>query len=98
MVEDKAKAEDKRMIAAACKAYGVDEKYLFASKVYPDGEVVLVTSGGAKVRWRKGDEAEPLDPVRVDGVIRKKMKPVTGAKKRKAGKAEDQKISKDKKE
>lgn len=80
MVEEK---KDNGLIAAACKAYGIAEKYLLSSKVYPHQEVVLVTHGGAKVRWKKGDEVEPLDPIRVDGIIRKKMKPITGVKKKK---------------
>jgi len=78
-------AADKGLIGAACKAYGIEEQYVFSSNVYEDGEVVLVTQGGAKVRWRKGDEVAPLDPVQVDGLIRKKMKPVTGAKKKGKG-------------
>ena len=60
------------------------KEHVFASNYYPEaGEVVIVTAGGTKVRFKKGDKVEALEPVRVDGVIRKKMKPVTGAKKKK---------------
>ena len=72
------------LLAAACKAYGISKEHVFASNYYPEaGEVVIVTAGGTKVRFKKGDKVEALEPVRVDGVIRKKMKPVTGAKKKK---------------
>lgn len=77
------------LIAAGAKAYGIDEKYILSSKVYPGGKVVIVTHGGVKVCWKKGDKAEPLEPIRVDGIIRKKMKPVTGAKKKKEKKNAD---------
>jgi hypothetical protein len=77
---------DKAMVAAACKAYGIDEKYLLSCSTYPDGTVVLLTHGGSKVSWKKGDEVDPLDPVQVDGIIRKKMKPVTGVKKKDSAK------------
>lgn len=70
------------LIIEACKAYGIDQKYVLASRIDKEtGEAVIVTHGGAKVRFVKGDEVEPLDPVRVDGVIRKKMKVVAGKKK-----------------
>jgi len=48
---------------------------------FDDNAVVIVTVGGAKVRWQPGVKPQPLDPIRVDGIIRKKMKPVTGTKK-----------------
>ena len=79
--EKKAKTKE-ALLAKAMKAYGIDEKYRRDSSVKDDGEVVILTDGGAKVRWREGDEVEPLDPIRVDGVIRKKMKPITGGKKK----------------
>ena len=73
---------EKKLIAAGCKAFGIAQKHVLSSKVYDGKEVVIVTHGGAKVRFKDGDEVEPLDPIRVDGVIRKKMKPVTGGKKK----------------
>lgn len=82
--EDQLKKADVALIADGCKAFGIDPKFLFASSVRViDGEktAVLVTNGGAKVFYKKGDKPEPLDPIRVDGIIRKKMKPVTGKKK-----------------
>ena len=72
------------MLGAACKAYGIGAEHVFASNYYPEaGEVVIVTAGGEKVRFKKGDKVEALEPIRVDGIIRTKMRPVTGAKKKK---------------
>jgi len=74
------------LVAEGCKAYGIDLKYLFNSRIRINAagekEAVIVTNGGAKVFYKKGDEPEPLDPIRVDGIIRKKMKPLTGKKKK----------------
>ena len=82
--QEMAKA-DAALIDEGCKAYGIEAKHLFASNVRViDGEktAVLLTNGGEKVYFKKGDKPEPLDPIRVDGIIRKKMKAVTGAKKK----------------
>ena len=81
MEEEKKGNENGSLLKAACKAYGIDEKFVFASSVTEDKEVIIVTNGGAKVRWRPGDKCEPLDPIRVDGIIRKKMRVVAGKKK-----------------
>lgn len=74
------------LLEKACEAYGIPEEYVLTARI-DKGEAVIVTHGGAKVRYKKGDEKEegfrPLDPIRVDGVIRKKMKPITGGKKSK---------------
>jgi len=43
---------------------------------------VIVTNGGAKVRFKKGDEVEKLAPERVDGISRKKPRYVAGKKKK----------------
>lgn len=68
------------LIEAACKAYGIAKQYVLASRM--DGnEAVIVTVGGTKVRYKDGDKVTPLDPIRVDGIIRKKMRAITGAKK-----------------
>jgi len=75
---------DKELIAQACKGYGIEERFLLKGRVETDeasGETtaVLITHGGAKVRYQKGQEVVPLDPVRVDGVSRKpKRKPIAG--------------------
>lgn len=71
------------LIAEALKAYGIDAKFMLGSAIDAEtGEAVIVTSGGAKVRYAKGAKVDTLDPVMVDGIIRKKMKPITGAKKK----------------
>ena len=86
MTEDKKMNNEKAVKAdplldAACKAYGIEKKFVFAHSVKA-GEVTIVTNGGAKVRWKKGDEVEPLEPVRVDGIVRKKPKVIAGKKKK----------------
>lgn len=85
MAEEKEeKKEEKKaqaIIDEAAKAYGIAPEYIFSSKCCPEtGEAVIVTHGGAKVKFCKGDKPDPLDPVQVDGIIRKKMRPVTGKK------------------
>lgn len=47
-----------RAVADACKALGLKEYDLFASRVYDDGRVVIVTTDGRKLEWRKADKAE----------------------------------------
>lgn len=70
-----------KLIDEACKAYGIDKKYVFSSGYHPEtDEAVIVTNGGAKVRYRKGDKVEPLPAVRVDGIVRKKMRVIAGKK------------------
>ena len=70
------------LINAGCKAYGIDAEFLFNSRVDGD-EVVLVTNGGKKVRYKSGDEVEPLDEIAVTGVnpAAKKRKVIAGKKK-----------------
>lgn len=80
--------EDKnngKAIQAACEAYGIDPKYVLSSYVDPNtGEVVIVTQGGMKVRYKAGDKVEPLDPITVSGINSKNVK-----KKVVAGKAKE---------
>lgn len=84
MAEKEKITAGEELLAAACKAYGIGAKHVFSSNYYPEaGEVVIVTAGGTRVRFKKGDKVEALEPIRVDGVIRKKMRPVTGSKKKK---------------
>jgi len=52
---------DKKKISAACKAYGIDEKYVASSAIRPDGTVVIATQGGKKVTWKEGQEVKPED-------------------------------------
>jgi hypothetical protein len=82
MAEEKEvkKTEKKGLLEMACEAYGIAKQFLLSSKIYANGEVVLVTHGGAKVRWREGDKVEPLHSIRVTGINpeAKKRKPITG--------------------
>lgn len=56
------------LVAKACKAYGIPEKYVFASGI-KDGVVTIVTNGGSKVRWRVGmEDVVPLGEIAVTGV------------------------------
>lgn len=81
-VEKPLTKEQEKLIEEGCKAYGIDKKYLFHSRIDPrTKEAVLVTAGGKKVRYAKSMEVEPLDPVAVDGISRKKPRHVMGKKK-----------------
>ncbi len=78
---DETKDQAKKMIDEACKAYGIDPKYVFASNYHPDkGEAVLLTQGGKKVRWKKGQEVKPLDVISITGINPKwkDRKPIAG--------------------
>lgn len=89
--KDKPKAEDdarpkaeQALIDEACKAWGVDKKYLFAAGIdAATGEAVIVTNGGMKRRWKKGDKPQPLSEIEVTGVNPEwdRRKPITGGKK-----------------
>ena len=73
MAEDKEKkgkaSPDSDLIAAACEAYGIAPKCVFASKVdKATGEAVIVTQGGSKVRFRAGDKVARLSQIAVTGV------------------------------
>jgi len=86
MADEKKNTEEKKnndLIEAGLKSYGIDKKHVLKTRIdNATGEAVIVTVGGAKVRYAEGMEVKPLDPIRVDGVIRKKMKPITGGKKK----------------
>ena len=74
------KPGDAKLIAAACEAYGIAPKYVFASRIdKATGEAVIVTHGGKKVRFKAGDKVEPLDQIAVTGINPKpKRKPIAG--------------------
>jgi len=80
----KADAEAKKqppLIAEGCKAYGIDKKYVFASGIDKEtGEAVIVTDGGKKVRYAKGDNVDELSQIEITGVNPewKKRKPIMG--------------------
>jgi len=65
-VADEKQKKEQAAIKEACKAYGITNQYLLASRV--DGkEVVLVTVGGKKVRY-SGAKVERLDRIAITGV------------------------------
>jgi len=58
-----------KIVAEAMDAYGIDQKYVFASKSYPEtGEAVILTHGGAEVRYKRGDTPVPLSETAVTGI------------------------------
>lgn len=82
--EKKEKKIDKGLIAEGCKAYGIDDAYVLASRIDPaTGEAVILTRGGSRVRYAKGAEVTPLGEIAITGVnpAAKKKKPVVGRKK-----------------
>lgn len=74
MADEKGKTEEKgnageKLIAEACKAYGIAPKYVLGSRIDPlTGEAVVVTVGGSKVRFKAGAEVAPLSEIAVTGV------------------------------
>lgn len=81
--EVKGKAADEKLIADACEAYGIAPKYVLGSAV-KDGLATIVTHGGVKVKYRKGDEVEKLPAIKVSGIDpnAKPRKPITGGAKK----------------
>ena len=72
-----------RIVAEACSAYGIDRKHLFHSRMdQATGELVLLTNGGRKVRWKKGMEVDQLSEIEITGINPewKKRKPIAGKK------------------
>lgn len=63
------------ILKQAREAYGIDPKYVFASR-FDDatGEAVIVTNGGSKVRFKAGDKVERLDEIAITGVNPKAAK------------------------
>jgi hypothetical protein len=75
MAEEKKKQDegsrsaDDKLIAAACEAYGIPAKYVFAGRIDArTGEAVILTQGGSKVRFKAGDKPAPLSQIAVTGV------------------------------
>lgn len=72
--EEKNEIGDKLFIEA-CKDYGIDPKYVIGKR-YDDatGEVVIVTIGGSKVRWKQGAKVNALDEIAITGMNQKAAK------------------------
>lgn len=69
MAEEKGKKVGDELIAEACKAYGIDPKFVFASRYdAKTGQAVVLTNGGSKVRFKAGDKVEPLGQIAVTGI------------------------------
>jgi len=66
------KAEQK-LIDEGIKVYKIPREYLFSSGIDQNtGEAVLVTSGGKKIKYRKGEDAKcKLTEVEITGKIQK---------------------------
>lgn len=76
-------AADEKLIAEACEKFGIGDEFVLAANVdRATGQAVVVTVGGTKVRFGKGDKVEPLHHIRVTGINpdAKKRKPVVGKK------------------
>jgi len=73
-----------KLIAAALDAYGIDEKYVAASRYDEQTKTaIIVTNGGSKVSFKTGDKVEPLRPIAVSGINpAAKRKPITGGGKK----------------
>ena len=67
--DEKGGSADEELIAAACGAFGIAAKYVFASRVdKATGEAVVLTNGGSKVRFKAGDKVAPLSQIAVTGI------------------------------
>ena len=79
-MEEKEKIEkaEEKLLVEALKAYGIDKRYVFASRM-ENGQAIILTHGGKQVRYRSGEAVQPLDVIEVTGINPKKRKPITGA-------------------
>jgi hypothetical protein len=74
-----------KILAAALKAYGIDEKFVLDSAFNEEtGEVVIVTNGGSKIRFKEGDKPQPLSDIAITGI-----NPAAAKRKVIAGKAKE---------
>lgn len=78
----------KDLLTAALEAYGIDKKYVMSSReIKETGEIVIVTTGGSKVRYKEGMEKaegfKPLNNIQITGINPEtaKRKPIAGKKK-----------------
>ena len=75
--------EEERLIQAACAAYKIDSEHVVKARI-EDGAAVVLTVGGARIRYRHGDEGEkgfkPLSQIQVTGINpeNEKRKPLVG--------------------
>lgn len=70
--------KEEALVTAGCKVYGIEKKYVLSARVTElNGKetAVIGTHGGAKVFYNRDMESkkiDPLPPVRIDGLLRKK--------------------------
>jgi hypothetical protein len=57
-------AERSRLMQEALGAYGIKEENILASSEKGD-RVVIVTNGGFKAKYEKGDKVKPLTPIQL---------------------------------
>jgi len=68
-IEGKTNEIGDKIVAEAMNAYGIDQKYVFASKFYSEtGEAVILTHGGSEVRYKTGDTPVPLSETAITGI------------------------------
>ena len=68
-IEGKTNEIGDKIVAEAMDAYGIDQKYVFASKFYTEtGEAVILTHGGSEVRYKRGDTPVPLSEIAITGI------------------------------
>ena len=68
-IEGKTNKIGDKIVAEAMNAYGIDQKYVFASKFYSEtGEAVILTHGGSEVRYKRGDTPVPLSETAITGI------------------------------
>ena len=73
---------DRKLIDEGCRAYGIDKKYLVKARIDPHTkQAVLLTAGGAKVRYAKDGDVKKLASIRVHGIPPEKTRVVMGKKK-----------------
>jgi hypothetical protein len=73
------KLTEKTLLAQGCEAFGIDPRYVFASRLDTEtGEMVILTNGGSRIRWAPGMEVEPLSAIAITGINPIKRKPITG--------------------
>jgi len=72
---------DRKLIDEGCRAYGIDKKYLVKGRIDPHTkQAVLLTAGGAKVRYAKDGDVRKLAAIRVHGIPPEKTRVVMGKK------------------
>lgn len=76
--------EDAALIKAALIAYGIDQRFVFKSRIdQQTGKAVIITHGGKKVHYSNGDKVEKLSHVQITGKLNEDEKLERSKKSRK---------------